>query len=98
MIADVTLEARLRDRLLMHKIDTILFELEEVNLRQAGRPSEELRRRCQALLVEAGAHTDAAEVSGDDGPSLLDRLFAAQHLVMRRLRSPEFAHLPNDFD
>jgi hypothetical protein len=98
MIADVTLEARLRDRLLMRKIDFLLFELEEVNLRQSGQPSYDLRRRCQALLVEAGAHTDAAEVSGDDGPSLLDRLFAAQHLVMRRLRSPEFAHLPNDFD
>jgi hypothetical protein len=98
MIADVTLEARLRDRLLMRRIDTLLFELEEVNLRESGRPTEDLRRRSQALLVEAGAHTEAARVAYDDGPSLLDRLFAAQHLVMRRLRAPEFAYLPNDFD
>jgi hypothetical protein len=86
------------ERLLMHAIDTLLFELEECNLIGLRQPPPDLRVRCLSVLSRVASRRELARARRDDCSSLLDRLFAAQHELMRRSRPTEFSDLPNDFD
>jgi hypothetical protein len=87
-----------QERLFVHVIDRLLFELEECNLIGLREPPRELRVRCLSVLRSFLSRRELARARADDVPSLLDRLFAVQHHLMRRQRAPEFAELPNDFD
>jgi hypothetical protein len=86
------------ERRLMHAIDRLLFELEECNLIGLRQPPPELRVRCLSALAMVTGRHEASRARTDDGPSLMDRLFAAQHELMRRQRRPEFKELANDHD
>ena len=86
------------ERNLMRGIDQLLFELEECNLIGLRQPPPELRVRCLSVLSHVASRRELARARRDDTTSLLDRLFTAQHDLMRRARAPEFADLPNDFD
>jgi hypothetical protein len=87
-----------RERRLMRAVDQLLFELEECNLIGLRQPPPDLRLRCLAVMSTMASRRAMARVRTDDVPSLLDRVLAAQHGLMRRLRPPEFSNLPNDFD
>ena len=87
-----------RERRLMRAIDELLFELEECNLIGLREPPPELRLRCMTVLSTIASRRTVTRARTDNVPSLLDRVLAAQHGLMRRLRTPEFANLPNDFD
>jgi hypothetical protein len=87
-----------QERALVHVIDRLLFELEECNLIGLREPPRELRVRCLTLLGSRISRRELARARADNVPSLMDRLFALQHDMMRRQRAPEFAELPNDFD
>jgi hypothetical protein len=86
------------ERHLMRAIDQLLFELEECNLIGLPQPPPDLRVRCLSALSRIASRREVSLARRDDCSSLLDRLFAAQHELMRRCRAPEFAELPNDFD
>jgi hypothetical protein len=87
-----------QERGLVHVIDRLLFELEECNLIGLREPPRELRVRCLTVLQSSLSRRELARTRSDDVPSLLDRLFALQHDMMRRQRAPEYSELPNDFD
>lgn len=86
------------ERRLVHVIDRLLFELEECNLIGLSQPSPDLRIRCLTALATVSGKRETKGARTDDAVSLMDRLFAAQHELMRRQRSPEFHNLINDHD
>lgn len=87
-----------RERRLVHAIDRLLFELEECNLIGLTQPSPDLRIRCLTVLASVSGKREMKGAKTDDAVSLMDRLFAAQHDLMRRQRAPEFRDLVNDHD
>ena len=86
------------ERRLVHAIDRLLFELEECNLIGLRQPPAELQVRCLTTLSTVSGRREASRATTDDVVSLMDRLFAAQHELMRRQRTPEFRDLGNDHD
>lgn len=86
------------ERRLVHAIDRLMFELEECNIIGLVQPPPELQVRCLSLLAMALGRREASRAKSEAVPALMDRLFAAQHELMRRQRAPEFSGLANDFD
>src|SRR3982074_525832 len=79
------------ERLLMHAIDQLLYELEECTLIGLRQPPPDVRVRCLSVLSRTASRRELSGARRDDCSSLMERLFTAQHGLMRRSRPAEFA-------